>query len=159
MKQDDMVSAIATANKKKYHQTEKSCPFLQPPLHNMFGSIADGPMVQSVLDGSFIPHPDIDQDTSDFLYACRKSHHCTSLPCTIHQFKKAWKVRSESTGSGQLHIGHFKASLSEELVSLAHFIFAEIPFRSGYSPERWKKVTQVMILKKQGYGMLINCRQ
>jgi hypothetical protein len=149
-KQEEMVAAIATANKKKYHQTENSCPFLHPPLKNMLGVVADGPKVANVLDGSFIPPPGTDTDTSDFLAACKQSHHRTSLPRSVHHFKQAWKSRKETTASGKLHFGHFKAGLAEEFISLAHFIFAEIPFRSGYSPRRWQKATQVMILKKAG---------
>jgi hypothetical protein len=149
-KQDDMVAAITTANKRKYHQTERSCPFLQPPLKNILGLVADGPKVTAVLDGTFVPPPGIDQATSEFLTACKQSHHVNSLPRSIHQFKQAWKARTEKTASGKLHFGHYKAGLQEELISLAHFIFAEIPFRSGYSPLRWQQATQVMILKKAG---------
>ena len=33
---------------------------------------------------------------------------------------------------------------------MTHYYLAEIPFRSGYSPYRWRNATNVMILKEAG---------
>ena len=33
---------------------------------------------------------------------------------------------------------------------MTHYYMAEIPFRSGYSPQRWRQATNVMILKQAG---------
>ena len=49
-----------------------------------------------------------------------------------------------------IHFGHFIASTQHDYNLLVHYIMAEIPFRTGFSPTRWKQATNVMILKKAG---------
>ena len=56
----------------------------------------------------------------------------------------------ERTSSRELHFGHFKAATRNRPNILLHYALAEIPFRTGYSPRRWRKATNLMILKKQG---------
>ena len=56
----------------------------------------------------------------------------------------------ERTASRELHFGHFKAATKSRPNTLLHYTMAEIPFRSGYSPTRWRKATNLMILKKEG---------
>ena len=68
----------------------------------------------------------------------------------MEEFKDSWKKAREDTATGSIHFGHFKASTEHKLNLLLHYALAEIPFRSGYTPERWKQATNVMILKKEG---------
>ena len=56
----------------------------------------------------------------------------------------------EKTSSHDVHFGHFKAACQHERNLLLHYAMAEIPFRTGFSPERWHYATNVMILKKAG---------
>ena len=56
----------------------------------------------------------------------------------------------EKTSSRQLHFGHFKAATSNPLLLMVHYILAEIPFRTGYTLNRWKEATNLMILKQEG---------
>lgn len=56
----------------------------------------------------------------------------------------------EDTGTGRIHFGHFKAATSHQTNLLLHYAPAEIPFRSSYTPKRWKEATNLMILKKEG---------
>ena len=56
----------------------------------------------------------------------------------------------EKTGTHDLHFGHFIASCQHQHNLLVHYIMAEIPFRTGFSPSRWHEATNVMILKKAG---------
>ena len=56
----------------------------------------------------------------------------------------------ERTASRALHFGHFKACCKNELATMVNYILAEVPFRSSYSPLRWRNATDVMILKKSG---------
>ena len=57
---------------------------------------------------------------------------------------------NERTGTRDIHFGHFKAATRHNLNLLLHYALAEIPFRSGYSPSRWKQASDLMILKKEG---------
>ena len=56
----------------------------------------------------------------------------------------------EKTASHDLHFGHFKAATTHDHNLYLHYIMAEIPFRTGFVPDRWKVATNVMILKKAG---------
>ena len=56
----------------------------------------------------------------------------------------------ERTSSQDLHFGHFRAAVERGTIMDLHYKLAEIPFRTGYSPLRWKSATNVMILKKAG---------
>jgi hypothetical protein len=64
----------------------------------------------------------------------------------------------EKTASRQLHLGHFKAGLGNPDISNFHYLMAEIPLHTGYSPERWQNATNVMILKKAGLYSLDKLR-
>ena len=50
---EEMEQAITNENKKKYHQTELTCPFIQNPLKEHFGNIGKGPRTEAVLNGSY----------------------------------------------------------------------------------------------------------
>ena len=55
----------------------------------------------------------------------------------------------ERTSSRSVHFGHFQAAVENDNIMKYHYAIAKIPFRSGYSPKRWKKANTVIILKKR----------
>ena len=142
---------MGNENVQKYHQTEATCPFFSKQLRHDLGNLADGPCVDQVLNGSYIPARYIDRFTKTFLTSCKQRPNSGTL---LHRskvdFQSSWGKMKEKTSSRNLHFGHFKTGVrNEELLSL-HYQLAEIPFRTGYSPKRWQKATQLMILKKLG---------
>ena len=62
----------------------------------------------------------------------------------------AEKKMKEKTSSRDVHFGHYKAAAEDNNIMHLHYLIAEIPFHTGYSPTRWKSATNVMILKKAG---------
>ena len=66
----EIEKAICAENRKKYHQSEATCPFLQEPLATHFGPFGDGPKTQEVLDGTYTAPSELDAPTLDFLQAC-----------------------------------------------------------------------------------------
>ena len=67
-------------------------------------------------------------------------------------FKSAFGSLSEkksSSNSGR-HIGHYKAALNCETTMEIHCRMMSIPFKHGIVPERWTKVTDVMLEKNPG---------
>jgi hypothetical protein len=139
---------IIEENRHKYHQTENYCPFLQDPLLSDFGMFGKGPGTTQVLNGTYRCHDSIDEYTRDYIKLCKLSSTHIKLDRSAQDFKKGWRKTDERTSSQHLHFGHFKAACKNELNILVHYVLAEIPFRSGYSPKRWKNATNVMILKK-----------
>jgi hypothetical protein len=146
----EIEEAIIEENRHKYHQTERYCPFLQEPLLSDFGLFGEGPGTTQVLNGTYECQESIDEYTRDYIKLCKLSSTQTKLDRSAQEFKQGWRKIDEKTSSRHLHFGHFKAACKNELNILVHYVLAEIPFRSGYSPKRWKNATNVMILKKAG---------
>lgn len=150
----ELESVIIEENKKKYHQCENT-PFLKEPLYSEFGRYGEGPAVEEVKNGTYSPPPGTDEVTQDFLSMCQQSEDVKKkgtipLKRSVQEFRQSWNAMKEKTSSRELHFGHFKAGMKHDLVSIVHWILAEIPFRTGYSPRRWQNATDVMILKKLG---------
>ena len=68
-------------------------------------------------------------------------------------FAQSWKKMKEKTSSGELHFGHFRSGGTHNLINMVNYVMAEFPFRTGYSPKRWKNATDVMIKKAGLYDV------
>ena len=62
-----MDEAFRAENRRKYHQTEDTCPFLQEPLASHFGSFGEGPETNNLLQGEYSFPQNISQETKEFL--------------------------------------------------------------------------------------------
>jgi hypothetical protein len=49
-----------------------------------------------------------------------------------------------------MHFGHFKAGCTNDVVANFEATMANIPLLSGYSPKRWKRAVDCMLLKREG---------
>jgi exonuclease III len=148
---EKMEKCIINENRDKYHQTENTCPFLQYPMRVHFGEYGEGPASDQVLNGTYTLPPQTTPETKEYIKQCQlKDIPQTSLPRTFGEYKRSWVKMRENTGTNGHHFGHYKAGMRNDLVAMVHFALAEIPFRTGYSPSRWKECTNLMILKKAG---------
>ena len=151
-----MEDAIIEENIKKFHQTEPTCPFIQQPLQSHFGFYGEGKATKQVFEGTYSPPAGLDKYTKEFLSVCKKDETTQkqgekSLQRTLETFSRGWEKMKEKTSSnGTLHFGHYKAATTHPSLIYMHYQMAEIPFRTGYSPKRWRNATNVMILKKSG---------
>jgi hypothetical protein len=158
-----MEAAIINENRKKYHQTENSCPFHSEPLKSHFGNYGEGPQSEAVAKGTYKPSPSLDEYTSAYIKVCAqdqdiKDKGTANFHRTQEEYEKSWSVMKEKTASRQLHFGHFKAGIRNPDISNFHYLMAEIPLNTGYSPKRWRNATNVMILKKAGLYSLEKLR-
>ena len=63
---------IVEENERKYHQTETGgCQLTDEVFIRQLGTHGEGPAVQSVLDGTYVPPPEASAETIDFLEACQ----------------------------------------------------------------------------------------
>ena len=149
----ELEDAIINENREKYHQTEDTCPFLTQPLQSHFGRLGKGPSTEEALEGNYnIPTNQTDQ-TKKYIELCRMPQSeliINPMTRSLDYFCKSWKKMREQTSSRDTHFGHYKAALEHDPIMTMHYQLAEIPFRSGYAPQRWKEATNVMILKKEG---------
>ena len=67
----EMEKAITEENRAKYHQSEETCPFLQPPLDEQFGITGQGPSTTAVLQGHYKPTNQISETTKLYLEQCK----------------------------------------------------------------------------------------
>ena len=156
-----MEDAIINENRGKYHQTESTCPFMQQPLRQHFGDKGVGPKTESLLDGKYQIPSKLSEHTKDYLELCKLPEGelvINPLTRSMDYFCTSWKKMREQTSSRGLHFGHYKAATEYPNLMTAYHRMAEILFRSGYSPDRWKKANNVMILKKEGVSDLDRLR-
>ena len=147
---DEMVQAIIKENISKYHQCEDTCPFLTNPLRDSFGAFGETEATEQVLAGTFQAPSTTNDMTQLFLDQCKSSNTPIFMKRSVAQYEESWRHMKEKTSSHDVHFGHFKASCSHRRNLLVHYVMAEVPFRTGFAPSRWKKATNVMILKKAG---------
>lgn len=153
-KKEDLEQAIIAENIKKYHQCENT-PFFKEPLLSDFGRFGEGPATEQVANGTYQIPPNVDEVTADFIRECKQTDEIKKegtypLPRSPQDFQAYWKRMKEKTASREVHFGHFKAGMQNDLISVMHWMMAEIPMRTGYTLNRWKQATDVMILKKSG---------
>jgi hypothetical protein len=71
---------------------------------------------------------------------------------TPEEFSSSYKVAKENTSSSPSgrHIGHYKAILKDQTLTALHAAMMSIPFQVGIIPDRWKRVTDIMLEKTAG---------
>ena len=143
--------ALLDTHREKYHQTEGSSGFLTPEGMALFGSFGEGPRVIDVLEGSFQSPPFISPATNNFFLACKRDTtvniYTPSLGKRFQAYKDSWSYRKEGTVSINHHMGHYKAVIKDSLLSWLFFQRSNIPLQSGYSPDRHRKGTDLVLDK------------
>ena len=126
------------------------------PLHDDVGYLGNTPQSQAILNGTYVPPPGLSEGAVRFIQHLRTPPSIVQegpMPNDIStdSYQYYWKKAKEQTSSGVsgLHFGHYKAGLwSPKLWQLEHGL-TNIPNRTGYSPDRWRKCVDVMLLKKE----------
>ena len=156
----DMEAAILAENKAKFHQTEGWCPLLEGRLAQDLGLMGDGPKVPEVLRGTYRCPPGTSVYTKKWLkhMKIQNPEDRERAATTVTKFREGWKKINERTASGELHMGHFKAGCLHKEIGWFHFSMSAIPMTTGYSPERWRQGTDVMLLKAPDVYLLEKLR-
>ena len=153
---EDMEQAIMAENESKFLQAIHT-PFMQQPLLRDFGYLGTGPHADAVMLGEYTIPPGVDPHTKEFI------EHLAMEPAikqaasirtyfTTEEWKNGWRKSKERTSSGSdfLHFGHFKAGCTNDLIANFEATMANIPLLSGYSPQRWRRAVDCMLLKQAG---------
>lgn len=146
-----MEQLIIEENERKFHQTENRCPLLKGQLLDNIGILGDGPAVEDILNGKYeCPEntPEAVKVWLDTLHIPNRDTREATMQ-TFKEFRRGWKLAKEFTASSDLHFGHFKVDSTHDMLSWANFVMAGIPRATGFSPTRWKRGTDVMLLKKK----------
>ena len=147
---DEVEQAIITANDKKYRQTNDT-PLLNELLPD-FGFLGNTPVCTNILNGEYVPCQPTDEYTLAFIKELQRPPNVPNISTKYNRddYITGWKKMKERTTSGLsgIHFGHHKACTTNHFLSTFESILSAIPYRTGYSPERYKKSVNAMLLKK-----------
>ena len=151
----EIEQAFMKANEAKYRQSYDT-DFLTEPMLSEFGYLGLTENAAKVMDGTYeVPAtagPYV-QKLLDHLKMNDNAKEAPEAPTTLDvaTWQKLWSKAKERTAShGPMHFGIFKAGSKNEFIALFDSTMTEIPMITGYSPERWRQVTDAMLVKKKG---------
>ena len=154
-----MEQYILKENENKFHQIEDWCPLLEGQLAQDLGLFGEGSKVSEVLNGTYrVPGgtAPVVQRWIDTLKTPDKYQKWQFA--TLQDYRDGWRKVKERTSSGELHFGHFKAATAGSKLGWVHYTLSLLPMKFGFSPARWKKGTDVMILKSSNNFLLDKLR-
>ena len=146
----EMEKCLLQQNRSTFNQNG-DCPLLQDQLLTDLGLLGDGPEVINVLNGTYDPPEGTSAATILWLKQMAISHpfaRC-EISTSLKSYRQGWKLAKERTATGNLHVGHFKAGALHKKLGWLNFMMAVLPYTAGYVPLRWRKGTDVMLLKKE----------
>ena len=154
--QEKMVSACVRENEARFSQSEKMPP-MTDPLYQDLGLYGETVEAQQILFGSYAYPSGIDPYARELLEAMRmptivRQEGPVHTDIHIDEHTKGWRKQKESTSSepSGLTFSHFKAALEDEALTKVDLLIRQLPYRHGFSPESWRNITDVQILKKAG---------
>ena len=145
----EMEECLLNQNRTTMNQNG-DCPLLQDTLLEDLGLLGDGPEVINVLNGTYKPPDDTPAATVLWLQSMAISHPIArdEISTSLKSYRQGWKLAKEQTSTGEIHVGHFKAGALHKRLGWLNFVMAVLPYTAGYVPLRWRKGTDVMLLKK-----------
>ena len=149
----EIEEACLLAYGKRIRQASDT-PFMIDPLYNCVGPLGFGPASKEILDGTFICPEGTDPHAKKLIDALQRPANVQEQPLTfsLPTYKRRWKRSREGTASGPSvqKFSHCIAGSRDDLVAQMEAQMAHIPFRGGYSPERWRHAMDVMLEKQKG---------
>ena len=135
----------------KAHDT----PFLQSPLIEEIGYQGEGHVVPDILSGQYEPPDGIDNYAAELLQAMRMPEAISRagpIQTTISRenHRSFWLRQSSRTASEPSHLSfaHYKIACEDNNLCDIDAFLREAPLQVGFSPDTWRKITDVEILKK-----------
>ena len=151
-----MEAAQLQENCRRFNQA-KDTPFLQQPLLNLVGPLGTGPAAEAILNGDFVVPEGVNYWAAKLITQLKRPAAVTTLQqrkphVSVDKHCKGWKRAKEQTSSGKSGItfSHLKAGATCPEIAEFEAQMADIPYKSGMSPDRWKKALNVMLEKKKG---------
>jgi len=153
----DIEAACKAEGLRRFTQAQQT-PFLAPgsSLLNHLGVNANPLYMHHILDGSYIPAPDVDIFTCEFLKELTMPNILQGLPpitgvVSTHNHQRSWKKMRLNTGSspyGPLFCDYI-AGAQDPIVLDIDASLSSIPYHVGFSPSQWQEASNVMIPKKR----------
>jgi hypothetical protein len=149
----EIAREVCKVNARQYHQAH-STPFGSGPLADLFGRRGDTPSAEILLQGSApatLPSSTM-PETIRVLQSLASPVHAVTGSAVISpdEFRSSYRIAKEGTSSfpSGRHIGHYEAVLKDPSLVQLHSQMMSIPFQVGFAPQRWMKVTDIMLEKE-----------
>ena len=130
---------------------------MQPPLVHLVGYLAHGPAVASILDGTFVPPPELDIHTVEFIEELRRPvsvQRSGSIDMTVslHDHIRGWRLQKSGTAvdPSSLDFDHYKCATHNDTLSAVDLLLRTAPVEIGFVPQSWCSILDIEILKKYG---------
>lgn len=150
----EIAKEVCKINSAQYHQAHYT-PFGSGPLADMIGRKGDTPTSQDLLRGQLpdpLP-PELFPETVRILKTLATPVPSAAISSTVspEEFVNTYRLAHEDTSSSPSgrHVGHYKAVLKDPSLVSLHSQMMSIPFQAGFAPQRWSKVTDIMLEKEQ----------
>jgi hypothetical protein len=149
----EIAKEVYKINSMQYHQAHNT-PFGSGPVVDILGRRGDTTASDDLLRGT-IPEElpkDIMPETLRVLQTLASQVPQSEGGTTISadDFRSTYKVAQENTSSSPSgrHIGHYKAAIDDPTLVNLHSTMMSIPFTAEFAPQRWTKVTDIMLEKE-----------
>jgi hypothetical protein len=152
----EIARAVCKVNARQYHQAHTT-PFGSGLVARLVGRRGDTSTANALLQGT-IPESLPSSTMPEKLKVLNTLASPVSIASgtaviTPDDFRSTYRVANEGTSSFQSgrHIGHYKASLKDPRLVQLYSQMMSIPFQIGFAPQRWTKVTDIMLEKEPKY--------
>lgn len=151
---EDIETQLCQESIRRFSQANNT-PCMQPDQISLLGPFADSPISDSILQGSCSPDIPLHSGLRSLLPhlqtpATIQQAGDIDLSISLETYIKGWKKQREDTSSGgDMHFGHFKASIFNPTLADFDRMFLEICLKTGHVLPRWKRATDIMIPKKK----------
>lgn len=152
----DMEEACIAENIARFSQSGDTPPMTEPLLSEL-GFLADTPAAFEILQGTYQPPDGVDYYTTLFLRELRMPDNVRDNPMpqidvTPANNRLAWTKQKEAVSSEPdgLTFSHYKAGSQDQEINAFDAAIRGLPYKQGFSPTHWQRITDVEILKKAG---------
>jgi hypothetical protein len=146
--------AFINEGTRRFSQTNDG-PLMQSSFVDRVGYLAELPGAEEILDGTFIPDPEMDQYTKEFLAHLKMEPTVRDAPpisrvISTPSYQASWKKMKPNISSSPFgpEFVHYIAGSRDQQIADFDATMANIPYASGYTPQAWTKFIDVLIPKK-----------
>ena len=152
---DAIEIACLQENERRFTQATDT-PFYQPTVVDTVGWLGLGPGADHILAGTYEAPHDLDAQAQQFIPYLHTPPSILNAPptstvITTEEWIQAWQHTKERTASvpSPLSYATFKAGIQSPTISDFEATMANIPWATGFSPERWQTGTNIMLEKRR----------
>ena len=156
VKKEEMEQALLQAYEVTLTQANVT-PCMQSPLYEHMGPCGNGDLVTDILMGNELHLEGVSQSTLEVLKYLQLKEGTKVMtaptPLCREECQSGWKGINEGISSAMkegTHYGHWKVGYMDDEIADVHVGFANVPFLSGYTPNRWKYGINSIIPKEHG---------